>query len=159
MDLIQYLARFAPLPSQHFENTFQLARNAPDTPTYLRTSTYDLMNTMPGGQFLARIPGIGAVGTMVGGIHDLLQGQYRTAIPDAFQRFRGFTDFRQPFLNTQTQQDYKRLMNKNPPTTNQRSGNKRGGGRGIGAFNRRPAPQKVRINAPAFQGMGYTRGR
>jgi len=160
MDLIQYLAQFAPLPTQHFENTYRLARNAPNTDTYLRTSTYDLINTMPGGQILARLPGMGALGTMVGGIHDLLQGQFGTAIPDAIQRFRGFVDYRQPYLNTQTQQDYQRLMNRGTPTTDQGSGeNKGGGGGGISNFSQRPAPQKVKINAPAFKGMGYTRGR
>ena len=40
--------------------------------------------------------------------------------------------------------------------TPQQSG---GGGGNPYTMTNRPAPQKVQINAPAFKGMGYTRGR
>ena len=154
MDIINYLAQFAPIPTQHFENTYRLAQNAPDTPTYLQTSTYDLANQMP---LIASLPGIGALGTVVGGIHDLLQGQYNTMIPDAIQRYQGFMDWKKSNLyglNTPTKTAYEALMN-------QGTQNNDGGSGGISNFpsTKDNRPQPKQINSQAYKGMGYTRGR
>lgn len=148
MNIYDYLAQFAPIPQQHFDNTYFLAQNAPNTPTYLQTSTYDLANQMP---FLASIPGMGFFGTAVGGIHDLLQGQYKTMIPDAIKRYQGFMDWKKSNLYGQpssTKINYDALMSKKAQSDNGNSG-------GISNF---PSTKDNRPTYTQQPGSGYTAG-